>query len=329
MADSAQVNPVVPKAPSSVGFKPIPGVGGVLDRFPDGRCLSLRRVDTATVTSFVSDYVRERPVSGVWHNEGLHFLDLSLSGRPPGALGRFPDAFGGLERVGKLMFIPAGYRYSGQGGSGRQRSITLMFNASTQFEDGPIFREELEPVLRHCVHLQGSAALIDLITRMGRETRTPGFASEIILEGLGLMLLGETARLLHALREGRMFKGGLATWRLKLIEERIRDEGSRATILELAALCGMSPRHLIRAFRQQTGQTIGSFVQQVTIARARRLLAETEDPVKVVAAKLGFASAAAFATAFRRSCGVSPQQFRTHHASEWSPRKELSQCLLT
>jgi AraC family transcriptional regulator len=298
-------------APSSVGFGPIPEAGGVLDRFPGGRRLSLSRVDTATVTSFVSDYIREGPVSGVWHNEDLHFLDLSLSGRPPGALGRFPDAFGELERVGRMMFVPAGYRYNGQGGSGRQRSITLMFNASTQFEDGRVFRDELEPVLRNCVHLQGNA-LIDLITRMGRETRTPGFASEIILEGLGLLLLGETARLLRVLREGRPFKGGLATWRLKLIQERIRDEGARVTISELAALCRMSPRHLVRAFRQQTGQTIGSFVRRVTIARACSLLAETDDPVKVVAARLGFASAAAFATAFRRSCGVSPQQFRTH-----------------
>jgi AraC family transcriptional regulator len=52
-------------------------------------------------------------------------------------------------------------------------------------------------------------------------------------------------------------------------------------------------------------------VQQVTIERAQRLLAETDDSIKVVAAKLGFSSSAAFATAFRRSCGVSPRQFRT------------------
>jgi AraC family transcriptional regulator len=301
---------VVPKVPASVCFKPMPGAG-VVDRIPDGRRLALYRADTATVTSLVSDYVRDRPVSGVWHSESLHYLDLSLSGRPMGAWGRFPDAFSELERVGKMMFIPARHRYSGQGGSGRQRSITIVFHAPAQFEDDPIFGEELEPVLRNCVHLQGNT-VIDLMIRMGRETREPGIASEVILEGLGLTLLGETARLLHGLRNGRVYKGGLATWRLKLIEERIRDEGSQSTIAELATLCGMSPRHLIRAFRQQTGQTIGSFVQQITIERARKLLAETDDSIKVVAAKVGFSSAAAFATAFRRSCGVSPLQFRTH-----------------
>jgi hypothetical protein len=46
--------------------------------------------------------------------------------------------------------------------------------------------------------------------------------------------------------------------------------------------------------------------------RARQLLTASDDSIKVVAAKLGFSSSAVFATAFRRSCGVSPSQFRTH-----------------
>jgi AraC family transcriptional regulator len=303
-------NSVVPKLPASV-----PSSSGktsfVIDRFPDGHRLALNRVDTATLTSVVSDYVRDRSVSGELHCENLHYFDFSLSGRPKGAWGRFPDAFSELERVGKLLFVPARHRYNGLGGSGRQRSIVVFLRAPAQFEDDPFFGEELEPVLRNCVHLQGST-VIDLMIRIGRETREPGIASEVILEGLGLTLLGETARLLHGLRSERAYKGGLATWRLKLIEERIRNEGSQSTLTELATLCGMSRRHLMRAFRQQTGQTIGSFVQQITVERARQLLAETDDSIKVVAAKLGFSSSAAFATAFRRSCGVSPRQFRTH-----------------
>ena len=273
--------------------------------------MALNRFDAPTLTSVVSDWVRDHPVSGVWYSENLHYLDFSLSGRPEGAWGRFPDTFSEMERVGKILFIPARHRYNGQGGSGRQQSINVFFRAPAQFDDDPIFGEELEPVLRNCLHLQGST-VIDLMMRIGRETREPGIASEMILEGLGLTLLGEITRLLHGFQSGRAHKGGLATWRLKLIEERVRNEGSQSTITELAILCGLSRRHLIRAFRQQTGQTIGSFVQQITIERAQKLLAETDDPIKIVAAKMGFSSSAAFATAFRRSCGISPREFRTH-----------------
>lgn len=299
---------IVSKLPSSVPNSV------VIDVFPKGRRLAFHRIDTATLTTVVTDYVRDRAVSGELHSESLHYFDFTLSGRPKGAWGRFPDTFSELERVGKLLFVPAGHRYNGQGGSGRQRSILVFFRSPAQFEDDPVLGEELEPVLRNCVHLQGRS-VIDLMIRIGRETQEPGIASELILEGLGLTLLGETARLLHGLRSERPYKGGLAGWRLKLIEERIRDEGSQSTITELATLCGISRRHLTRAFRQETGQTIGSFAEKITIERARRLLSESDDSIKVVAAKLGFSSSAAFATSFRRSCGVSPSQFRTHRLS--------------
>lgn len=299
-------------APNSPGSTPPSSLKPVvIDRFPDGHRLALDRVDTTSLTSVVSDYVRDRPASGELRSENLHYFDFTLSGRPVGAMGRFPDTFSDLERVGKLLFVPARHRYSGQGGSGRQRSVIVFFKEPAQFEDEALFGGELEPVLRNCVHLQGRA-VTDLMLRIGRETQEPGIASELILEGLGLTLLVETARLLHGLRSRRVHKGGLATWRLKLIEERIRNDGSQSTLTELASLCGISRRHLIRSFRQQTGQTIGAFVQQITIERARRLLTESDESITVVAAKLGFSSSAAFATAFRRSCGVSPSQFRTN-----------------
>jgi len=240
----------------------------------------------------------------------MHFLDFSLSGRPEGAWGYFPDSFAEPERVGEMLFIPAGHRYAGQGGIGRQRSIALFLRSPRGFDDEPVFGKEMRPVLRHCVHLH-SSRVVDLMLRIGRETRKAGIATEMILEGLSLILLGEIARVLHTYRLGNAYKGGLAVRRLRLIEDRIREEGAPPTITELATLCGMSRRHLLRAFHQQTGQTIGTFVQQIMIERARQLLSESDDSIKTVAAKLGFSSPTSFATAFRRSCGLSPQQFRT------------------
>jgi AraC family transcriptional regulator len=172
-----------------------------------------------------------------------------------------------------------------------------------------MFGGELASVLRHCLHLQ-STALTELMMRIGRETSEPGFASDLMLEGLGLNLFVETARLLRCLRAERAYKGGLCAWRMKVIEDRVRSCAPQATLSELATLCGLSRRHLIRAFREETGQTIGAYVQRLTIERAKRLLHETDQPIKVVAANLGFGSAAAFATAFRRACGQRPREFR-------------------
>lgn len=74
----------------------------VIDGFPKGHRLALSRVDTATLTSMVTDYVRDRSVCGELHCEDLHYFDFTVSGRPKGSWGRFPDTFSDLERVGKV-----------------------------------------------------------------------------------------------------------------------------------------------------------------------------------------------------------------------------------
>jgi transcriptional regulator GlxA family with amidase domain len=40
------------------------------------------------------------------------------------------------------------------------------------------------------------------------------------------------------------------------------------------------------------------------------LLSETDDPIHVIAANMGFACATAFSIAFRRATGTSPRTFR-------------------
>lgn len=281
----------------------------VTDRFPAGRRLTMSRIDAPSLTSVMSEYERDFCVTGEWVSDDTHYLDLSLSGRPPGAWGRFTEVSGELQRVGKLLFIPAGQRYSGRGGCGRQRSISVFLRTRPLLEEEHSLGVDLAPVLQHCLHLR-SNALDELMLRIGRETSEPGFASELMLEGLGLSLFVEAARLLRTLQLERSHKGGLSAWRLRLIEDRVRSNGPQATLTELAKLCGLSRRHLIRAFREQTGQTLGTFVQRWNMQRAKTLLRETDRPVKLIAGELGFASQSSFATAFRRSCGQTPRQFR-------------------
>jgi AraC family transcriptional regulator len=110
--------------------------------------------------------------------------------------------------------------------------------------------------------------------------------------------------------------GGLPGWRLRRIEERVRAEGKPPTLDELAGICAMSPRHLTRAFRQQTGQSIGVFVEEVRAARARSLLAAGETSLKEIADRLGFAQASALSTAFRRATGETPSAYRARLQAE-------------
>jgi AraC family transcriptional regulator len=149
-----------------------------------------------------------------------------------------------------------------------------------------------------------------LLTRICRELYDPGVASKLLLEGLGTTLQAETLRLLHHDHQREQGKGGLSPAHLRKIREMVLEGNALPSVADIAAICGISRRHLMRAFRQETGQTVGDYVQQLAMDKARQLLKDTDQPVNAIASSVGFSSAAAFSTAFRRTMGDSPRTYR-------------------
>jgi AraC family transcriptional regulator len=106
----------------------------------------------------------------------------------------------------------------------------------------------------------------------------------------------------------------LAGWQLKRIASRIEEQpGELPTIAELAELCHISVRHLTRGYRAATGHTLGETMRKVQIAYASECLARTGLSIADIAGKVGFSSGPNFATAFRRSTGLSPSEYRRRH----------------
>jgi AraC family transcriptional regulator len=104
--------------------------------------------------------------------------------------------------------------------------------------------------------------------------------------------------------------GGLAAWRMRAILGRVHADLPAPRLAELADLCGLTERQLSRAFKAETGTTLGRFIDEVTAERAHRLLTTTRLPVGAIARDLGFASADSFAQAFRRLTGAPPSKAR-------------------
>jgi AraC family transcriptional regulator len=71
----------------------------------------------------------------------------------------------------------------------------------------------------------------------------------------------------------------------------------------------LSARQLTRAFRVSQGCSIGQYVAQRQVERARRLLA-TGETIKSIASSLGFASPSNFSSAFRHATGQTPRAFQ-------------------
>jgi AraC family transcriptional regulator len=89
--------------------------------------------------------------------------------------------------------------------------------------------------------------------------------------------------------------------------EQERDLPSTAT---LASIAHFSPFHFMRIYRALAGESLGTTVQRLRLARAAHLLAASAAPISEVSGRVGFETPQAFARAFREHFGVAPSEAR-------------------
>lgn len=82
------------------------------------------------------------------------------------------------------------------------------------------------------------------------------------------------------------------------------------SVEDLAARAHMSPRTFARRFRAETGTTPISWLIGQRVNLAQRLLEEADDPIELIATKVGFGTAAVMRHHFSRWRGTTPQAYR-------------------
>jgi LacI family transcriptional regulator len=102
----------------------------------------------------------------------------------------------------------------------------------------------------------------------------------------------------------------------------IREQGHRPlTAKEILRAVPISRRSLERRFRRELGRTLLEEIHRVHIERARRLLADTDLPMPVIASRSGFSDAKQLSVRFRQATGLTPTMYRRRFRSEtaeWS-----------
>lgn len=153
------------------------------------------------------------------------------------------------------------------------------------------------------------------LQRLAGELREPGFGHRAYVESAGCLILHEVTRALARELPASGAAGGLSSWRKRVLLERLQDEHAPPpTVTELADLCGLSARHLMRTFAQDMGETLGNMIRRVSIERAKKKLIEDHEAIGNIASDLGFSTPASFAVAFRREVGMLPSDFRRQRA---------------
>jgi AraC family transcriptional regulator len=237
-----------------------------------------------------------------------HYLQLSLLPHARKGLACFPLLWDPrrFTPMGEMFFYPAGQLIHVKSECRRQQSITCSFDppAVTKFLDDTVQWTEGRLVAGLDI---AHAGIRSLLFRIGQEILMPGFASEVFVELMAGQVLIEVSRYIFNVGPADA-GGGLSPWRMKLIDERLRDCASQPTLDELARLCKLSVRHLTRAFRTTRGRSIGEYIAEHRMERAKMLLSSGM-AVKDVAQQMSFTSSNNFAAAFRRMTGECPREF--------------------
>lgn len=279
------------------------------DSQTDARVIVDAELSGKAITAQIVRYDIPRPSGGVLHDPARYVINMCLTPRPLNTRGGYRDRWGPhrLERLGDIFLVPPGEALQVRGESGQQASLLCRLDAGLIHD---MLGEPLvwdDRALAATIDI-ANARIRNLLFRLTEEVNHPGFAHERMLEFLCGELAVELGRFCREVEESPV-TGGLASWRLRLIDERLAAQADAPTLEDLARLCNISVRQLTRGFRVSRGCSIGDYVERRRMETAKRLLMSGES-VKAIAFAMGFASPSSFTYAFRRAVGTSPSAFR-------------------
>ncbi len=151
----------------------------------------------------------------------------------------------------------------------------------------------------------GDALLEEAVRTLG----FPGAAGELYAESAAAFLTTHLLTRHGQRRAGRTPAREDARVRtaVALMRERLAEP---VTLADLAAEVHLSVFHLVRVFKETTGETPHRFLTRLRIEEAKRLLRTTDLALDRIAARCGFAGPGPLSTAFQRHTGTRPSAYR-------------------
>jgi len=137
-----------------------------------------------------------------------------------------------------------------------------------------------------------------------KELHTEDAAASLAAESLALEILAEALR-----SEGPRGLGHPA-WLSRVIDLIEADPSAPLGLSELAGAAGVSPGHLARGIRARFHMSLGAYVRERRLARARDLVLRSRQPLTRIAALTGFYDQSHFNRAFKARFGVAPSALR-------------------
>jgi AraC-like DNA-binding protein len=90
---------------------------------------------------------------------------------------------------------------------------------------------------------------------------------------------------------------------------------ARFKLSELAEVAGLSPNFFCRIYKEIIGETPINYINKCRINMAKRMLLETDLPIKQIAYECGYENETYFFTLFKKLTGISPMEYRAKNSA--------------
>jgi AraC family transcriptional regulator len=181
------------------------------------------RAEVATVQ--IVQFDMPEPIDRMKTISDNFVVNMSLTPRPTGAVACYPERWKNdhFEHLGEIFFVPPREAMHVRSKAGSQTAIVceIVPQFLTKWFEGEL--EWSSSRLESGLHI-ADRSIYGVLMRLAREVTHPGFASEPLLELLISQLAIELGRYCAAVTNIRP-KNGLASWRLRRIDERVREMG--------------------------------------------------------------------------------------------------------
>jgi AraC-like DNA-binding protein len=109
-------------------------------------------------------------------------------------------------------------------------------------------------------------------------------------------------------------KGPEEDWKSKIVTETFNllenRKDQHLTMAELSGEIGICPHYLNGIFKSSTGKTVSQSFKEIKLDEAKRLLKETDEPIKYISKSLGFYDQYHFSKFFKKETGDAPSLYR-------------------
>lgn len=108
-------------------------------------------------------------------------------------------------------------------------------------------------------------------------------------------------------------KGAHASLRDSVIEFLNQNYGKPLSLDSIAEQFHITPTYLSSFFKREVGENFSSYLANLRIAEAKRMLEETDLKVSDISEQVGIYSQTTFIRLFKKNCGLTPNEYRKAH----------------